>query len=346
MDSNAMSAGLAGDGEMDDRTKDILERAREIFNLEIEASCAVRDRLNGRFVEAVQAILEARGKIILIGAGKSGLIAQKVAATLRSTGMVALFLHPGDAAHGDLGMVTEGDVVILISKSGETEELRDLIPALRRKKTLLIAMVGEESSRIAQAADIWLDVGVEREACPIGLAPTSSTTVTMLMGDALSAVLTQLRGISSEDFAKNHPGGSLGKRLLLDVSDMMHGGENNPVCSPDTPMSDVLVQLTRRALGGVNVTDGDGLLLGIVTDGDVRRGIQKLGGGLLTARALEIMTVNPTVVHDTDKAIDALLLMENRPSQITVLPVVNGDGVCVGMIRLHDLIRAGIRTGR
>lgn len=331
---------------MNDDTQNILGRAREIFNLEIEAASAVRDRLNGSFVDTVHAILNTTGKVILIGAGKSGVIAQKVAATLRSTGIVALFLHPGDAAHGDLGMVTDGDVVILISKSGETEELRDLIPALRRKETLLVAMVGEESSRIARSADIWLDVGVEREACPIGLAPTSSTTVTMLMGDALAAVLMQLRGFSTEDFAKNHPGGSLGKRLLLAVSDMMHGGENNPVCLPDAPMSDVLVLLTRSALGGVNVVDANSKLLGIVTDGDVRRGIQKLGGEFLEAPAKDVMTGDPTVVKASDKAIDALLLMENRPSQITVLPVVDEANNCVGMIRLHDLIRTGIRPGR
>lgn len=331
---------------MTEQNDTILDRAREIFNLEIDAACAVRDRLNGRFIKAVQAILDTRGKVIFVGAGKSGLIAQKVAATMRSTGVVALFLHPSDAAHGDLGMVTEGDVVILISKSGETEEVRDLIPALRRKKALLIAMVGEESSRIARAADIWLDVGVEREACPIGLAPTSSSTVTLLMGDALAAVLMQLRGVTSEDFAKNHPGGSLGKRLLLDVSDLMHGGENNPTCTPDAPMSEVLVLLTRRALGGVSVVDGDGKLLGVVTDGDVRRGIQKKSGDFLTAPAQEIMTANPIVAHADDKAIDALLLMENRPSQITVLPVVDKAGRCVGLIRLHDLIRTGIRTGR
>ncbi len=331
---------------MDQQNHDILQRAQEIFDQEIEAARAVRDRLNGRFVDAVRALRQTEGKVIFIGAGKSGLIARKVAATLRSIGYVALFLHPSDAAHGDLGMVSEGDVTILISKSGETEEVRELIPALRRKKTTLIAMVGEESSRIAREADIWLDVGVEREACPIGLAPTSSTTVTMLMGDALAAVLTQLGDVTTEDFARNHPGGSLGKRLLLNVHDMMYAGEDNPVCGPDLPMSEVLVLLTNHALGGINVVENGGKLLGIITDGDVRRGIQRLGGEFLKSPAKEVMTPSPVSVRNTDKAIDALLLMENRPSQIHVLPVVDSHDRCVGMIRLHDLIRTGIRTGR
>ena len=326
---------------------DIIARAQQIFDLEIDAARAVRDRIGESFIDTVHAILETNGKVILVGAGKSGVIAQKIAATLRSTGIVSLFLHPSDAAHGDLGMVADGDVAILISKSGETEEVRDLIPAMRRKHVTIIAMVGEESSRIARASDIWIDVGVEREACPIGLAPTSSTTVTMLVGDALSAVLMQLRGFSQEDFAKNHPGGSLGNRLLLDVSDLMHGGENNPVCHPETPMPEVLVALTRHALGGINVCDDKGCVAGLITDGDVRRGLQRLGDEFLHATAGDVMTANPTSVKASDKAIDALLLMENRPSQITVLPVVGDDGCsCVGMLRLHDLIRTGIRPSR
>ncbi len=324
----------------------ILKRAKEIFDQEIKAAREVRDRLNGTFVEAIETILDNEGKIIFVGAGKSGLIAQKVAATLRSTGIVALSLHPSDAAHGDLGMVSDGDIVVLISKSGETEEVRDLIPALKRRGAILIAMVGEEASRIAKAADIWLDVGVEREACPIGLAPTSSTTVTLLMGDAIAAVLMQLRGFNSEDFAKNHPGGSLGKRLLLDVKDMMYAEEDNPVCSPEIIMSDVLIKLTQNSLGGITVVNDNQNILGVITDGDVRRGIQKLGGDFLTTPVKDVMTLNPTTIKESEKAIDALLVMENRHRQITVLPVVDEDKKCVGMIRLHDLIRAGIRPGR
>jgi arabinose-5-phosphate isomerase len=332
--------------QQDLEVEDILIRAREIFRLEIIAAQKVAQRLGDSFAHTVQAILRSPGKLIFVGTGKSGLIAQKIAGTMRSTGIVAMFLHPNDAAHGDLGMVSEGDVVILISKSGETEEIRDLIPALKRRKVTLIAMVGEESSRIAQASDIWLDVGVEREACPVGLAPTSSTTVTMLVGDALAAVMMQLRGFTQEDFAKNHPGGSLGKRLLLAVGDMMYGGELNPVCGPDTLMRDVLILLTKSTLGGINVADESGKLLGIITDGDVRRGIQKTGAGFLDTAAREIMTANPVHVHTSDKAIDALLLMENRPSQIHVLPVVDDEHRAVGMLRLHDLIRAGIRPDR
>lgn len=326
--------------------EDILIRAREIFRLEIIAAQKVAQRLERPFADTVQAILDAPGKVVLVGVGKSGLIAQKIAGTLRSTGVVSMFLHPNDAAHGDLGVVSEGDVVILISKSGETEEVRELIPAFRRRGVTLVAMVGEESSRIAQASDIWLDVGVEREACPVGLAPTSSTTVMMLMGDAIAAVLMQLRGFTQEDFAKNHPGGSLGKRLLLDVGDMMYSGELNPVCGPEAPMSDVLVLLTKSTLGGVNVADAEGKLLGIITDGDVRRGIQRLGEKFLQTPAKDVMTADPVHVHTSDKAIDALLLMENRPSQIHVMPVVDDDHKAVGMLRLHDLIRTGIRPDR
>jgi len=331
---------------MSKQSNDILMRAREIFDLEIAAAAGVRDRLNSGFVKAVEAILNRTGKVILVGAGKSGLIANKVNATLRSTGIVSIFLHPNDAAHGDLGVVSEGDIVILISKSGETEELLDLIPALRRRGAFLIAMVGEESSRLAKIADIWIDVGVEREACPIGLAPTSSTTVTMLMGDALAAVLTQLRGITPDDFAKNHPAGSLGKRLLLDVGDLMHAGEDNPISLPDVPVSQILVEMTHSALGGISVVDENGILLGIVTDGDVRRGIQRLGDRFLHTPVSEIMTKDPVRVNVNGKAIDALLMMENRPSQIMVLPVVDNEDRCVGLLRLHDLIRAGLRPDR
>ncbi len=328
------------------RKADILDRAREIFDLEIAAARAVRERFGEGFIKTVEAILDGSGKVVLIGAGKSGLIAAKVNGTLRSTGIVSIFLHPNDAAHGDLGVVSAGDVVILMSKSGETEEVLDLIPALRAKNVTLIAMVGEEGSRLARAADIWIDVGVEREACPIGLAPTSSTTVTMLMGDALAAVLMQLREFAPDDFAKNHPAGSLGKRLLLDVADIMHSGEENPIVKPDAPMSEALVMMTGYALGAVNVVDEDGFLLGILTDGDVRRGIQKLGDSFLHSEAEKVMTPDPIRVKKDDKAIDALYLMEERKSQIAVLPVVDNENRCVGTLRLHDLVRKGLRTDK
>ncbi|MDP8207370.1 MAG: KpsF/GutQ family sugar-phosphate isomerase [Candidatus Electryonea clarkiae] len=331
---------------MTGQDQEIINRARQIFELELSAAHAVKDRLNSGFAEAVRVILDRKGKVVLIGAGKSGLIASKVNATFRSTGIVSIFLHPNDAVHGDIGVVSEGDVVILISKSGETDELLDLIPSLRHRGATLIAMVGEESSRLVRQADIWIDVGVEREACPIGLAPTSSTTVTMLMGDALAAVLMQLRGVTQDDFAKNHPGGSLGKRLLLDVSDLMHSDEDNPVAAPDTPMAEILYDLTHSALGGISVIDDEKKLLGIVTDGDVRRGIQKLGADFLESPVKDIMTENPVHAKASDKAIDALLLMEHRPSQIMVLPVVDDENHCVGLLRLHDLIRAGLKTER
>ncbi len=331
---------------MRESSQDILARAREIFDQEIIAAQAVRDRLGEGFVKTVQAIMTLEGKVVLLGAGKSGLIANKINATLRSTGLVSLFLHPNDAAHGDLGVVSHGDVIVMISKSGETDELIDLVPALRRKDVTLIALVGDEDSRLTHLADIWIDVGVEREACPIGLAPTSSTTVTMLMGDALAAVLTQLRGVTPDDFAANHPGGSLGKRLVLAVSDLMHHGEDNPLADPKTPMEIVLDLLSQSSLGGVSIVDNDGTLLGIITDGDVRRGIRRLGDHFLTSAAREVMTADPVHVHATDKAIDALLLMENRPSQIMVLPVVDDADRCVGLLRLHDLVQAGLRPGK
>lgn len=323
---------------------DIIQRARQIFDLEIQAAEAVKQRIGNGFLDAVELLHDHRGKVILAGAGKSGNIASKVAATFRSLGIVSLFLHPSDAFHGDLGLVTEGDVVILISKSGETDELIELIPVLRHRGAKLIAMVGSESSRLARACDIWIDVGVEREACPIGLAPTSSTTVTMLMGDALAAVLMQLRNVTPADFARNHPGGSLGKRLILDVGDLMHSDAENPVTNPDTAMSEVIVLMTHYALGGVNVVNEKGKLLGIVTDGDVRRGIQRLGSEFINARVREIMTVDPVSIFPDEKAIDALLLMENRPSQIMLLPVVDHEGRSIGMLRLHDLIQSGLKS--
>ncbi|MBZ0266349.1 KpsF/GutQ family sugar-phosphate isomerase [bacterium] len=323
--------------------ENILNRAKEIFNLEIQAAQAVADRLGDGFVATVKAFHENQGKVIFVGAGKSGIVGSKVAATLRSIGIVSLFLHPADAMHGDLGMVSPGDIVVLISKSGETDEVLDLIPMLKARKAKLIAMAGAEDSRLSRLADIWLDVSVEREACPIGLAPTSSTTVTMLMGDALAAVLMQIRGVTPDDFAKNHPGGMLGKRLTLAVSDLMYKGADNPTVLPDELMSDVLDKLTHTALGGVSVVDEKQSLLGIVTDGDVRRGIQNRASDFLETAVSDVMTKDPVHVHQDSKAIDALLIMENRPSQIMVLPVVNERQQCVGLLRLHDLIQAGLR---
>jgi arabinose-5-phosphate isomerase len=312
--------------------------------LRLEA-CAIENaaqRLVGGQVErAAQLVLDCAGKIIVMGIGKSGVIAQKISQTLTSTGTVAISLHPSDAMHGGLGVIAAGDVVIALSNSGETEELVAILPSIQKRGVSIISIVGNPNSTLARWSDAFLDASVDQEACPLNLAPTASTTVALALGDALAMSIMDTRGLTPEDFAANHPAGRLGKRLTITVQDLMH---ESPNVARTAGWLDVVKAISRSALGAVNVVDDDSRLLGIVTDGDLRRTIEKTEPGEFAELTADVMmTRSPVTTTPTTLAFDALRLMEDRPMQISVLPVVDGNGKCVGLLRLHDIVRSGLQ---
>jgi len=319
----------------------ILERAKRVLEIEARAVAGLKERLNDEFVRAVGLILRCEGKVVVTGVGKSGIIGKKIASTLASTGTPAFFLHPTEGVHGDLGMLDRRDVVLAISRSGETEELSQLLPLIKRQGNRLIAFTGNPSSSLAKAADVVIDVGVDQEACPLGLAPTASTTAALAMGDALAVALLEERGFRREDFARLHPGGVLGRRLLLRVRDLMHVGEEFPRVWEETSMKEVLVEMTSKRLGVTAVMDGGGRLVGVITDGDLRRALERYPD-LLQRRASEIMTRNPKGIEADALAAEAVKRMEEH--SITSLFVFErpGDRVPVGIIHLHDLLKAGV----
>jgi arabinose-5-phosphate isomerase len=314
------------------------------LRLESEAIAQTATRLKQHEIERVIKLLAGcRGKIVILGAGKSGIIAQKIAATMTSTGTGALHLHPSDALHGGIGIINSDDVVMILSNSGETDEIIEMLPYLKRRQVPIIALVGNLGSTLARRADVVIDGSVDQEACPLNLAPTTSTTVALALGDALALTLMQVKGLTPDDFAINHPGGQLGKRLTLTVADLMHSGANNPTIALGAMWVEVVKGISAGGLGAVNVVDETGHLAGIITDGDLRRAIERLDhAALADLKCEEIMTRNPTVANPELLAYDALQLMENRPSQIAVLPVVDGERVCVGLIRVHDIVRSGL----
>ena len=312
----------------------------ELLRLEASAIQRAADRLDESSVSrAIELISAGTGKVVVTGVGKSGVIAQKIAQTLTSTGTVAIFVHPSDAMHGSLGVITTGDLVIALSNSGETDEIVALLPALSDRGVSVISIVGNTNSTLARKSEVVLDASVDKEACPLNLAPTTSTTVALAIGDAIAMALMESRGLTAEDFAANHPAGRLGKRLTMRVRDLMH---ESPDVHPGAGWIDVVKAISKHALGAVNVVDGN-RLVGIVTDGDLRRTIEKTAadelGGL---NAEQMMTSKPIDASPDMLAYDALQLMENRPSQISVLPVVDGEGNCVGLLRLHDIVRSGL----
>lgn len=317
-----------------------LEPARRVLKIEAEAILALIPRLGESFVEAVELLSSCRGRVVLTGMGKSGFIAKKIAATLASTGTPALFLHPAEGVHGDLGMVVRGDVVVAISNSGVTPELLELLPFLKRFGVKLISLVGDLNSTLARQSDIFLDVSVKEEACPMNLAPTASTTTALAMGDALAVALLEKRGFKREDFALLHPGGRLGRRLLLKVGDLMHVGDQIPQVPQDAFMKEVILEMTGKRLGMTAVVDQEGRLRGIITDGDLRRALQKVGDGLLSRRASEFMTRDPKLIEKEELAARAVQVMERYA--ITSLIVVDHEGRPAGVIHLHDLLKAGI----
>ena len=320
---------------------DVNKRVRDILRIESEAIAAAAERLDGDAIEtAAQLLLKCTGKVIVMGVGKSGVIAQKIAQTLTSTGTIAVFVHPSDAMHGSLGVISSGDVIIALSNSGETDELLALLPALTSRAVSLISVVGNIHSTLAQRSAAVLDASVDKEACPLNLAPTASTTVALAIGDALAMTLMEAKGLTAEDFAANHPAGRLGKRLTLTVSSLMHPSPN---IAPTAGWIEVISTISRYALGAVNVVDTNGHLVGIVTDGDLRRTVSRMEAADLTSlQAKSMMTADPISASPEMLAYDALHLMENRPSQISVLPVVDSGGVSVGLLRLHDIVRSGL----
>ena len=319
-------------------------RVIDLLRMESEAIAQTASRLSRTNVErAVDLLAGCRGKVVLVGVGKSGIIAQKIAATMTSTGTAAIYLHPSDALHGGIGIVTSEDVIIALSNSGETDEVISMLPYLKHRRVPIVAVVGHLRSTLARRADVVLDASVDQEACPLNLAPTTSTTVALAIGDALAIVLMRVKGLTSDDFALNHPAGRLGKRLTLKVADLMHSGQDNPTIERDAPWLEVIAAITRGGLGAVNVVDSKGRLIGIITDGDLRRALQKVKqSDLETLQSKTFMTRNPVVASPELLAYEALRLMEDRTSQISVLPVVDQEQLCVGLIRLHDIVRSGL----
>jgi arabinose-5-phosphate isomerase len=313
----------------------------ELLKLEAAAIERTAETLDRKSVErAIDVLSCCESKIIVLGVGKSGVIAQKIAQTLTSTGTIAVFVHPSDALHGSLGVIAKGDVVIALSNSGETDEILMLLPTLKNRGIQLISIVGNTNSTLARQSDIVLDASVDKEACPHNLAPTTSTTVALAVGDAIAMTIMQAKGLTAEDFAANHPAGRLGKRLTLKVKNLMH---ESPNIAPVENWLGVVKMLSKYALGAVNVVDENAHLLGIITDGDLRRIIEKTAPeNLSTLSAEQMMTANPTVAAPEMLAFDALRLMEDRPRQIAVLPVTDEKGICVGMLRLHDIVRSGL----
>ncbi len=320
--------------------EEIISKGKEVIRIEAEAVANLSESIDEEFVKAVEVIYNCSGRVVLTGMGKSGLIARKIVATLNSTGTAAIYLHPTDALHGDLGMVRKEDVVILISKSGNTEEIANLIPMLKRLKVTLIAMAGSKDSKVGNECDIYLNVDVKEEACPHDLAPTASTTATLALGDALSVALLQKRGFTAEDFAYLHPGGSLGKRLSLEVKEIMIKGDKVPRVNESTSIKDVILEITSKRLGTTCVINEEGKLAGIITDGDLRRLLEKTMD-IKDLVAKDIMTKNPKVMKENFLASFALQQMENF--KITAMIIINGDQTPVGIIHLHDLINLGLR---
>ncbi|MBR3746880.1 MAG: KpsF/GutQ family sugar-phosphate isomerase [Selenomonadaceae bacterium] len=312
--------------------------------LQIEAAAIEHliPRINDEFVAAVEKILSCRGRVAVTGMGKSGHVGKKIAATLASTGTPSFFMHPAEAYHGDLGMLTENDVLIAISNSGESSEIVNILPVVRRIGATIIAMSGKRTSTLGNNCDYFIDIGVEREACPLGLAPTASTTATLAMGDALAMALMDEKNFTSKDFALFHPGGALGRKLLLTVGDVMHSGEDNPIVAIDATTKDALFEMTAKGLGAVSVVDADKKFVGLVTDGIIRRALEK-NHDFLDEPVEHIMFTTPLIISVDKLAVSALSVMEkHKPRPVTVLPVIDEKNFPVGMIHLTDLLRQGV----
>ena len=330
----------------DDDTNQIqaeeLRFARDVMNVEAQAIALASQRLDGAFLCALDLMRDCRGTLIVAGVGKSGMAARKIAATLTSVGCAALFLHPAEALHGDLGIVRPDDVVLALSNSGESEELLAILPAIQMRGVPLIALTGNASSTLAQKATVVLDASIEREACPLGLAPTASVVVAQALGDALAMTLQKRRNLQPEEYALNHPGGRLGRRLTLHVRDIMRQGEHAlPLVGPDASFQDVVVEVSAKHVGAACIVDEEGRLLGIIAESELRQAMLQRGPEMLCAA--DLMNRTPAVtLRAAQKAYDALQLMEDRPRPISVAPVLDDGGRVVGVVHVHDLVRAGL----
>ena len=333
MDPTYGVAGTAGDDAL-------AASGRRVFEIERDGLTAVSARIGADFAAACRRILACRGRVVCTGMGKSGHVARKIAATLASTGTPAFYMHPGEAGHGDLGMVTDHDVVLALSYSGESDELLMLLPVFKRQGNALLAMTGRPGSTLALEADVHLDVSVPAEACPLALAPTSSTTASLAMGDALAVALLEARGFTADDFARSHPAGALGRRLLLHIVDVMHAGDDVPRVPETASLGDVLVEMSRKRLGMTAVVDASNRLLGLYTDGDLRRTLADPGVDVRSARIVDVMTRDPVTIDPDALAVEAARLMELH--KINALLVVDAGRRVVGALNIHDLLRARV----
>jgi len=319
----------------------ILKEIDKVFEIEIEALNATRAAISSDFEKAVQVIAACSGKVVVTGLGKSGIIATKIAATLTSTGTPATFIHASEALHGDLGLISSQDVLVAIGKSGETPELNLLLPIVKKLGATIIAITASSKSTMAMVADILLPLEIPREACPLNLAPTSSTTATLVVGDAIAVALMKVKQISREDFAMRHPGGQLGKRLLLMVADVMRTGERSPVITVNDSIKNMLIRITAGQAGAISVVDNDHKLIGLVSDYDIRKALEQ-DKNILELTIAGLMNPSPTFIRGDEKAIEALALMQNRRKPTSVLPVTDRDHKVVGMLHLSDLVSAGL----
>jgi arabinose-5-phosphate isomerase len=320
---------------------DITRQIKEVFQLQIETLARLQQGIDGCYEKAVRTLLRCRGKVIVTGVGKSGIVAQKIAATLSSTGTPAIYLHSSEGMHGHLGIVQKGDVVIAIGKSGESEELTGLLPSIKKIGAEVIAITANKESSLARYAAVTLHTPIEKESCPLNLAPTCSTTAAMVVGDGLAVALMKQRGFKPETFALYHPGGQLGKRLTLRVADLMRGGTDNPAIHVKSGTRAMLREITSKRTGAVSIVDDKNRLLGLVTDYDIRRVVER-GENILQKKIRDIMNPKPTSVYSNERAVKALEIMENRDKPISVLPVLNRRKMVIGMIHLHDLLAKGL----
>ena len=318
----------------------IIEKAKQVLKIESESIQALINRIDDTFVKAVNLLDKCKGRVVITGIGKSGIIGKKISATLASIGVPSIFLHAADGTHGDLGMITSNDIVIAISNSGESEEILNLLPAIKRFNVTLVSMTGNLNSTLAKKSNIVLNISVKEEACPLGLVPTASTTATMALGDALAMALLDKRGFKEEDFAVLHPSGSLGKKLLIQVDDLMHIGSNIPIINKDAPLKDVIMEISSKKLGMAIVVNQDDKVLGIITDGDLRRLMKKKEKDIFKTTAKEMMSINPKTIEKNALAARALQIMEKH--SITSLIITNGSKGPTGIIHLHDILKAGV----
>ncbi len=318
----------------------VIEKAKQVLKIESEAIQALINRIDDTFVKTVELLDKCKGRVVITGIGKSGIVGKKISATLASIGVPSIFLHAADGTHGDLGMITSNDMVIAISNSGESEEVLNLLPAIKRFNVTLVSMTGNVSSTLAKKSNIVLNISVKEEACPLGLVPTASTTATMALGDALAMALLDKRGFKEQDFAVLHPGGSLGKKLLIQVDDLMHIGSNIPIINKDAPLKDVIMEISSKKLGMAIVVNQDDKVLGIITDGDLRRLMKKKEKDIFKTTAKEMMSINPKTIEKNALAARALQIMEKH--SITSLIIANGSNGPTGIIHLHDILKAGV----